>query len=400
MRWPTDPIELHLGPNGIVIDDREAVPAPLAITGLAAALKGIRLPPGQRVRVSVDDTWCRSLLLDLPPELSGSKEIAGLVTHRLRDIFGAESTTSPRSLAPRKANPWRFPVWSRRSDPLLVSTLPLPVYNAILDWRKAARLRLVSLGSAWGNALAAVPAGRQGALAVFRGNRMTVGAWSARRWTGWRSFIASDIQSAEAELTDWLDGLHGTEGPAMLWYSGWRLQHAPARRWTARSLPNSGKPERTAPFDFRAGIPTREHWPLRRRLIAAAAVATLLAAILVSLPDDDIADASAIVAAIPREADAPRNPPAEQEPVAAEAQAAAPEATEVTIWPVILGTFEQRGIRWVLFSSQQNSSSVRRGGLIDGRFRIDRATANGVTLTDIRTMERQEIPLGNTRVQP
>lgn len=431
MRWRTEPLRVLVGPQGVVIDQQpqpgeQPVPdATLSIANLAGALHALALPAGTRLAVIIDEAWVRSLLLTLPASLSDSDEIRAYAGHRLQDTFGAGPADWIQARAQRSGLPWPGARWQRHTNPLLIASLPVQLLQAIEDWRRAGRLRLVRLGTAWGEALTAVPPQAQGALAVFRGQRMSVGAWSGRRWLGWRSFIAADAAWAAAETRRWMSTLAWQDDSVALWAQGWDpsrgLDQGPEasrpERWTTHPLKPELPAYRAAAFAFHKHRPGHP-WSPRHRLLGFALLATLAASVWVTLPAPPLeADEEAIVSASvlsPRvqtaDESARHKAPGHDEPTqpeagdgtAAEAEPevqAEPEAGDIE-WPQILGTFEQQGQRWVLYSSGQESASLRRGAIIDHRYRIERADAASVVLTDLHTLQQRQTVLEPAGDQP
>ena len=399
MHWPIEVAEMVVGPQGVIIDDRVVVPPPLSVSGLASALQKIPANTCRRVNVAVDDAWCRTLLLDVPRGVRSRDELQGLIMHRLRDVFGPELANSPWCLASRSALPWRFSMLAV-GDRRLVAICPGAVRQAIVDWAKTTNRHLTGFDSAWGSRLANLPVAPAGALAICTGNRMTVGAWSERAWIGWRSFVATDANQAQRELLRWLRGLSWDADSAVVWYHGWQGDWADDRHFVLRQLPLLRKFGHRSAFDFRPEFGGSPRYPRRQKIIFSAAILTLLAAIWVSMPEEELTDASDIVAAVPRDiADRPIvNQVTEYLP--AERDVALDETREVVTWPIILGVFEQRGRRWILYSTAGNSDSVPLGGVIDRRFRIDRALSERVILTDLHSGEQREIQLGESGVKP
>lgn len=416
MRWRTEATRIVLGPAGILVDEQPVVRTALSIASLGTALNALPLPAGSRVVVVIDDEWVRTLLLTLPAELTHSDEIRACATHRLRDTFGAELASWPQVWPVRASLPWRGARLQRHSNPLLVASLPPLLLQTIAGWTATHRLRLARLGTAWGETLAAVPACDRGVLAVFRGQRMTVGAWSDQRWLGWRSFLARDAEAAGTEALRWLATLSWPEGELALWHQGWQPESTLPDTWSAHGLPPRLPRRRKATFDFRGQLPGPST-PLRHKLLGLALLATLAASIWVSLPPPQ-ADDTAVVGArspSPRVATLEQSVPAAVVPAVAEGtpdetDGVQADATlddtqagleiEEVAWPRVLGTFEQQGQRWLLYSSGQESASLRRGAIIDGRYRIDRVDADSVMLTDMHTLQRQQTVLEPAGDQP
>jgi hypothetical protein len=414
-----------VGPQGVVVDDQPVPSASLSIATLAGALHALALPVGTRVAVIIDEAWVRSLLLSLPAGLTDRDEIRAYASHRLRDTFGAGLADWPQARAGRSSLPWPGARWQRHMNPLLLASLTPQLLQVIDDWCRAGRLRLVRLGTAWGEALTAVPPLEAGALAVFRGQRMSVGAWSGQRWLGWRSFIAHDGAEAAAETLRWMSILPWQTDRLALWCQGWSPvskqegQGTVPERWSVHALASRPNRRRAAPFEFRSHLPGHA-LPLRQKVLGLALLATLAASVWVTLPlQPPEADEEAIVSAriLPpraRVADegAADTAPGHSKPTgqeddgstSAEVMAVADTPAEVEAadiaWPRILGTFEQQGRRWVLYSTGQESASLLRGAVIDRRYRIERADADSVVLTDLHTLQQQQTVLENTGVQP
>lgn len=399
MRWRTEPLRLSVGPDGIRQGGRQLFPGPLEPSGLAAALQSLpELGSARKLDVTLDDAWVRGLCLHLPPGLLKAQELRALAEHRLRETYDTEPLPWPVSLTIAKSHPWRGgPLVDRVR---IAAALPAAVHQAFEACSgKGGKPPSIRLGSAWGDALAGLPATAQGALAVRGAGRMTCGAWSGKRWLGWRSFAAGDPAAAQAELSRWLDDFAWQPGAAVVWCSGWTPQADGRSDRDWRKAPAGAARRRAPAFDFPVGRSGDAGWPLYRRVIVAAALATLAAAVVVSLPDQDTADQALIVSAIPRTK--PAAPlPAETEPTTEEAGDAAPAAEESAVWPEVLGILEQGGRRYLLYNTALGASSARPGELIEQRFRVERIARGSVVLTDRVTAERREIALELTGVQP
>lgn len=399
MRWRTEALCLSVGPDGIRHGERLLFPGPLDPSGLAAALQSLpELGGATKLAVTVDDAWMRGLCLSLPPGLLKAQEVSALAEHRLREIYDTEPLPWPVALTMAKSRPWRGGPFVDRVR--IAAALPGAVQQAFEACSgKGGKPPSIRVGSAWGDALAGLPATAQGALAVLGAGRMTCGAWSGKRWLGWRSFAAGDPAAAQAELSRWLDGFAWQPEEAVVWCRGWTPQTDGRSDRVWRNLP-AGTARRRAPaFDFPVGRAGGTGWPLSRRILVAAALATLAAVVMVSLPEREAADQALIVSALPRTK--PALPvPAEPEPATEEAGDESPAAEESAVWPEMLGILEQGGRRYLLYNTALGASSARPGDLIEQRFRVERIARGSAVLTDRVTAERREIALELTGVQP
>ncbi|HPP46483.1 MAG TPA: hypothetical protein PLF25_03140 [Accumulibacter sp.] len=414
MRWPTDARTLTIGPGGLSVDGGQHVPAPLTPAGLPAALRSVPAAAASRWRIVVADEWTRALLVELPAGVRRADEVDAFVTHRLREIHDAEIAAWPRVFLPRRQRPWsRWPELSERSARWrLVAALRPEVADALTAWRHASRLRLTAIDSAWGDALARLPRTPQGVLAVLDGHRLTVGAWSAGAWLGWRSFVAGDAVVAQAAARRWLTTFPW-QGRVVLWQRGLPLA-SPASPWPpgwqVQEVPAAPRPG-GGTFDFRRCL-ARTAWPWRRKVLVFASLLTLLATLLVSLPDDSTPpDEAQIVGVRPRSrinetAPQPPEPTSEVIPAspASESALAAvsplPAKANEVAWPLILGVFEARGQRKLLLSTDRADTSAGAGAVIQRRFHVGSIGQHSVLITDLVTMEKRKFPLQPSGTRP
>lgn len=389
MFWPTEAQRLRIGPEGLWIGGREVAGGPLTVADLPQALARLSLPPGSRIAVSVADVWAKTMLLDIPSGIRRREEIAALARHRFQETFSAFNAAWVIAFGRRHA-PW--PGLLRRVSPAAMPAAAMDsrVPRACMDWARAAGVRVAAIGTDWGWALASVPASAQGALASFCDGRVTVGAWSASRWLGWRSFLVTSASAGADELKGWLAGLPWASGSVTVWCAGWRQQEVLDERWDWRCLAEGAKSLRGVCLDFR-GAMSAPRMPLRQKVIVAAGLATLVGAVVVSLPENGAEpDAEAVVSAYQR--------PQPQPVVAAPAPDIRSEPEVQVIedeveWPEVQGTFAQPGGRWLLYVEDEQIRSVRQGGAIGGRFRVEQATPWFVVLRDMKTGERRKISL-------
>lgn len=389
MRWPTEAASWQIGPAGIASAERPAGGAPLRPGDLAAALAAVPVSAGVVREILVDDAWARTLLVELPAGGLRGEERRALIGHRLREVFDGALAAGDWREARAAGLPW--PGWWKSSANCLVSVL-LPEVAAALADRRALRQVL----TVWGEALSRVPATAQGALAVFGAERISVGAWTRGRWLGWRSFVVGDLAAGEAELQRWLGELAWPAGERTIWCRGWTPAGVAAAPWRWAVLPASARRCRPPLFALKPA-PSRERWPLRRRLIALAAGLTLLATVYVSLPESSAPEAESVVAALP-----PRpRPPVAEDAVVAPAPESVPEVQEESVvWPEILGIYTSGRQRQLLYRTAQGVAMARRDELIDQRFRVERLAIAKLTLVDTVTQERREFELESSGVQP
>lgn len=396
MFWPTEVQRLRIGPEGLRIGGRAVAGGPLTLADLPGALARLSLPAGSRVAIAVADAWAKTLLLDVPSGIRRREEIVALARHRFQETFPAFNAAWVIAFGRRHA-PWPglFRGLSPAAMPVAAMDSRLP--GACMDWARAAGVRVTAIGTDWGWALAAVPASGQGALASFCDGRMTVGAWSARRWLGWRSFLVTSAPAGANELQGWLAGLPWASGPVTVWCAGWRQQEALDERRDWRYLPEDAKTLRGVSLDFR-GIMSGQPMPLRQKIIAAAGLATLVGAVVVSLPENGAEpDAEAVVPAYQR----PPQQPLVTEPVPENRSELEVQVIEDEVeWPEVQGTFAQPGGRWLLYVEDEQVRSIRQGGEIGGRFRVEQATPWFVVLRDMKTGERRKISLELSGAEP
>lgn len=414
MRWPTEARRLTVGPGGLTVDGGQQVPAPLTPAALPAALRSVSAAAGSRWRVVVADEWTRALLIELPAGVRRADEVDAFAAYRLREIYDAETTAWPRVFLSRWQRPWsRWPGLGGRSARWrLVAALRPDVVDVLTGWRQASRVRLTAIDSVWGDALARLPRVPQGVLAVFDGHRLTVGAWSAGAWLGWRSFVARDAVFAQAAARHWLTtfpwqgrvvlwqlGLP-VGSPASPWPPGWQIQEVPASLRPGSST-----------FDFRRCL-AGTAWPWRRKALLFASLLTLLATLLVSLPDDTTPpDEAQIVGVRPRNrknetAPQPPEPAAEVVPASPASESAlaavspVPAKVNEVAWPLILGVLEERGQRKLLFSTNRADASAAAGAVIQRRFHVGSIGRHSVVITDLVTMEKRKFPLQPSGTRP
>lgn len=394
MRWLTERAEWRIGPAGLRIDGVLRSHVPLLPGELERVLAALPDEQPRPRRLIVDDAWVRVMLIDQPAGL-GRAERQALIGHRAQEIFDAALAARPWAAARRNSQPWAG--WRQPAGGSLHATL-LPDVAAALGraWQGRAG-KLPPIVSSWSEALARLPATRQGALALCHGGRLSVAAWGEGRWLGWRSFVCAGVSDGEAELQRWLSALDWPAEQGTIWCAGWAPAGAASGMVDWRQLPAGGRPLRPAAFVLAAGT-AQPGWPLRRRLIALAAVLTLLASVYVSLPEAPTADDAAVVAALPARP-APLEAPAPETDSAPALEASEPDETPVA-WPTVLGIYESAGRRRVLYDAPSGAASASRGQLIDRRFRVERLAASQLTLFDTVTQERRQIELDSPGVQP
>lgn len=400
VHWPIRAKRLHIGPSGIFVDGQVRVRPPLSLTDLAKGLDIVAIQPGTSLKIVVDDAWCRTLWIELPRTRLNTQERQNYLAYRFREVFGDEMIGCTVSPAFVLGAPWPMPLPRRGSNPILASAIPVGIQDILGTWAKKSTVRLVGLSSAWGNALRNVPTCAQGCLAVWDGRRMTAGAWSARHWLGWRSFVAPEQIAANVALDAWLRGLAWHTGPISIWCSGWAFDDASSSFGEKRQLPSRHRPYRPAAFDLRVRRPAQTRLPMRQKLIAGAALATAAAALYVSFPSNEPIEASRIVGVAPRSA--PAKVEAVQDlPVAANESVDQPLVPEPpTEWPEIVGIFEDSGRHWVLFRMGQEAGSTTLGHLIGERFRVEHVSSERVVVLDLQRGERRESQLGWQGVKP
>lgn len=133
------------------------------------------LPPRARVRATLSDALLRYLVCRWPKTLRGRAEREAWLVHQFRQLHEIDPTQ------------WRVMADADAVDaPFLACAMPHRVetdLRALLD-RKGARLSSLS-GQFIRQYNAHCPrmSEAQGALAVFEGERMTLGAWLDGRWT-------------------------------------------------------------------------------------------------------------------------------------------------------------------------------------------------------------------------
>lgn len=414
MRWPTEARTLTVGPGGLTVDGDQQVSAPLTPVGLPAALRSVPAAAASRWRIVVADEWTRALLVELPAGVQRADEVDAFVTHRLREIHDAEIAAWPRVFLARRQLPWsRWPgLGGQTGRWRLVAALRPEVVDALASWRHTSRIRLTVIDSAWGDALARLPRTPQGVLAKFDGHRLTLGAWSASTWLGWRSFVAGDAVVAQASAIRWLTTFPWQDSvvlwqrglpvgsPASPWPPGWQIRDVPATPRVAGRT-----------FDFRRCL-VGTAWPWRRRALVFASLFTLLATLLVSLPDDPTPpDEAQIVGVRPRDrSSAAARLSAEPAPEIAPASSASesalvavsplPAKVNEIAWPLILGVFEERGQRKLLFSTDRADASAGAGAVIQRRFHVGSISRHSVVITDLVTMEKRKISLQPSGTRP
>ena len=388
-----------IGPSGIFADGQAHVRLPLSVADFTKALDTVVIQPGKSVSVVVDDAWCRTLWIELPHARLNKQELQNYLAYRFREVFGDEMIGCTISPASRLGLPWPRRLLRRGSDPMLVSSVPVGFQDILRTWAKKSAVNVVALTSAWGNALRNVPTCTQGGLAIWDGRRMTAGAWSARRWLGWRSFLAPEPMAATLELDFWLRGLAWRTGAITVWCKGWAIEDSSSSFGMKRELPSQRQPFRSLAFDLGVRRPTEARWPMRQTIITGAALATAAASIYVSLAPDDTIDASRIVGVTARPV--PAKVEAVQEaPTVKESVDQSPVPEQPPEWPEILGIFEEAGRHWVLFRMGREAGSTTRGHVIGERFRVERVSSDRVVVLDLLRGEQRESQLGWQGVQP
>ncbi len=179
------------GPAGRLEQVHGGVPA-AALGELQAQLPVARR--GARLRVVLGDAWLRYLVLTWPPGVRRGGERRAYLIHRFREVHQVAA-----------------PDWVLSVDrdvvnfPALACAVPAALLAAVQDFAGAARLRLAGVSGDFVDCFNRAQGrfdeapGSPAALALRRGQRLTVGLWRDGAWRAVRSRVAGEAAAA-AEL--------------------------------------------------------------------------------------------------------------------------------------------------------------------------------------------------------
>lgn len=225
-RWRGDPVRVRVDADTCTVEAAGqshriaiAIDAPDWSAALAA-----RVPPGARVVVRIADHHTRYLVVQWPAGVRASREREAWLDHQFKTAHGLDRTEWTVAID-------RDPV----NDPRIACALPTALLvrlNACVATRKAVTVSLtgdfVDAFNHVGRRIDAV----DGALAVTRGQRMTLGLWRDGRWQRVVSQVVENGDGAAAQRILTQLRVTGEASAAGVLYSTGEAMQAPAG-WTA-----------------------------------------------------------------------------------------------------------------------------------------------------------------------
>jgi len=193
-------------------------------------------PPRSRLQIVIDDSWLRYLVVRWPDGVRGREERQAYLAHRFREVHGV---AEPEWTFAFDRGPVHFPV--------LACAAPRSVTEGIQAFARTRRLRLVGVAGCFVHRfnqlqrrLHSAP-GSFGALAVSRGDRLTVGLWRDSAWQALRSQNVGEHgpQVLRQTLESWTLRTPGADGAGVLYTlgiapaapAGWRTEDVGDASW-------------------------------------------------------------------------------------------------------------------------------------------------------------------------